>query len=1034
MSMLSATRQRVRLSSPQLEMMVLEEAFGGLHAYNVTSAFRVTGKLSVPRLRSALHELARAHVALRSRYSRDERGRAWQHVLAAADVRLRIREIRGARTHGRDSMGDILQKEATRRFRISVDPPLRALLLRSPGGTAVVALTAHHLALDGTSLNLLFAELGELYSTGAISRRPRPAQRLNRTVPPRNERSHAHWDRALDGYELAAMPRDLPAGPATFRGRSVPLRISRDLSDRIASLAARSQTSVFTVMLAALGVLVARYTGAEHFIVGVPTSGRDRGSRDAIGSFVRVAPVPVSVEASQKFIDLLRATRTSVRTSVKHSAAPPQAIARLIGPSRHSLRPTVFRVMCNYFEEKPVNFGNLKLRRLDVYPPTARAELGLDIAQRSGALVARLEFGSDSFKLATVRGYAQNYVRVLESVVATPQVTIESIPLGSERIPPHPKPVRLPTTTLHAPVYIQAERRPRAIAIVDDTGARTTYKELVQRADELADNLVTRGFRRGDRAGILLDRSPDMVASILGVLRAGGTYVPLDPQHPPERLRFIARDAGLRVVLTTKQLDRRSSGIEASRLIIDAGPREQPVRPRRNTSWRATTARALDGAYIMYTSGSTGRPKGVLVPHRSACNVVSARNRTHRVRATDRVLHHFDAGFDPSVWQVFGPLWAGAILVLARPGGQRNAAYLCEIVQRQQVSVFDSTPSMLTMLLAQPQFRRAFTSVTRVFCGGEPLPAALLRKVVAAVDCSFTNIYGITETAIDVAACTYRPPLPQGLHDNRVGWPVQNRVVYTVDRRLQPVPAGAIGEIAVGGTSLASGYFGDRRLTRARFVPDPSGSPGSRMYLTGDLGRRLPDGSIVLHGRRDAQVKLRGLRVQLEEVEHTLLSHPSISAAAVALAHSGPRQRLLAFVVARRGRVIEATEILRYLRHRLPSGMLPSAVQQLPELPLSATGKVDRARLARQAVRLPRDVTSTGWTRYERVVARAWGIVLQEEPVSVDADFFESGGDSLAAAQLAVELERHTTKRVSIDLVLQARTPRELARQALASR
>ncbi|HZB47369.1 MAG TPA: amino acid adenylation domain-containing protein, partial [Pyrinomonadaceae bacterium] len=559
--------------------------------------------------------------------------------------------------------------------------------------------------------------------------------------------------------------------------------------------------------------------------------------------------------------------------------------------------------------------------------------------------------------------------------------------------------------TLHELFERQAQRTPDSIAVVCED-ERLTYAELNARADALARHLRSLGVGPESRVGVLLERSAAMVVALLGALKAGGAYVPLEPSYPRERLAFMAEDARVEVLLTQRRLGAMVDGLGVRGCEVlhldDAGQLAEGAGACATDS--AEKARAVVAgdnlAYVIYTSGSTGRPKGAMNTHAGVVNRLLWMQEVYRLSLDDRVMQKTPFGFDVSVWEFFWPLITGARLVLARPEGHRDAAYLMRLIEREGITTLHFVPSMLQAFLSEPGLEDC-RSLRRVMCSGEALTRELQERFHERTRAALHNLYGPTEAAIDVTFW----PCERGGHRTNVpiGRPVANTRIYITDAELRPVPVGVAGELHIGGVQLARGYLLRPGLTAARFIPDPfSAVPGARLYRTGDLARYVEGGEIEFLGRLDQQVKLRGFRVELGEIESTLSEHPSVrECVVVALEDAGGDKRLVAYVVAGEGATPAADELRAFVKTRLPEYMMPSAFVFLDALPLTPHGKIDRRRLpapaASRASTGPRFVAPR--TATEEVVANIWADVLKLERVGVDDNFFESGGHSLLATQ-----------------------------------
>ncbi|HEX6038128.1 amino acid adenylation domain-containing protein, partial [Longimicrobium sp.] len=669
--------------------------------------------------------------------------------------------------------------------------------------------------------------------------------------------------------------------------------------------------------------------------------------------------------------------------------------------------------------------GSLALESLAVETGAAQFDLALAMGEVNGTLAGSLRYDADLFDAATIRRMAAHFVRVLETAAAAPETPVSRLALlpadeAAEVLGAYnatDADYADAEKTVHALFETQAARTPDAVAVV--FGAESvTYAALDARANRLANRLRALGVGPEARVGVCLERSVEMVVSLLAVLKAGGAYVPVDPSYPADRIAYMLEDSAVRVLLTESRLvaDLPSHGAQVVAVDADASLADEPAQaPSVDVSIDAL-------AYAIYTSGSTGRPKGALNAHRGVVNRLLWMQAEYGLTADDVVLQKTPFSFDVSVWEFFWPLMTGATLVVARPEGHKDPAYLAEAIRRHGVTTLHFVPSMLRAFVDHAD-AGACASVRRVMASGEALPADLVGRFYAALPgARLHNLYGPTEAAVDV---TYWPCTPADADRGvPIGRPVANTRVYVLDRDGQPVPAGVPGELHIGGVQVGRGYLGRPALTAEKFVPDPFVSaPGARLYRTGDLARWRADGVVEYLGRLDHQVKIRGFRIELGEIEAVLAAHPALREAAVLAREDTPGDvRLVAYTVATGD--APAPEALRaYLRERLPEHMVPSAFVALPALPLSPNGKLDR-----RALPAP-ERGARGTAAYvaprsdvEATLAAIWSAVLGVERVGVHDHFFDLGGYSLLAVQVASRVQQAFGVSLPLHTLFQATT------------
>lgn len=577
---------------------------------------------------------------------------------------------------------------------------------------------------------------------------------------------------------------------------------------------------------------------------------------------------------------------------------------------------------------------------------------------------------------------------------------------------------------LHQLTSRQAIQTPDAIAL--KFGAQTlSYRELDLKANQLANELRTRGVGPNTLVGISAFRSMEMVVGLFGILKAGGAYVPIDPEYPAERIAFMLADSGVKLLLTQEQVKRILPPTTAQLICLDT---EWPLIASQPSTPPADHTTASDLAYMIYTSGSTGQPKGALNSHRGICNRLRWMQDRYDLTAADTVLQKTPFSFDVSVWEFFWPLLAGARLVVARPGGHQDAAYLARLINDERVTVIHFVPSMLRTFLAEPA-ATACTSLRHVICSGEALTHDLQEKFFALLPCELHNLYGPTEAAVDVTHWTCQrasqsPVVP-------IGRPVANTRMHVLDAQLREVPVGADGELHIGGVQVGLGYHNRPALTAEKFIPDPfSSDPAARLYKTGDLARWLPDGSIDYLGRLDFQVKLRGFRIELGEIESVLAQHPTIKQAVVtAQEQPGGDKRLVAYLSSRNGHSATVGELHTHLLARLPEYMVPAWFMWLDQIPLSPNGKVDRKALPAPSRARPFLAQPFAEARnlLERQIVEIWQRVLAVDAIGIDDRFFELGGDSLGLTRVHAELQKLVAREFPIAALFEHITVRTLA-------
>ncbi len=767
----------------------------------------------------------------------------------------------------------LAREEARRPFDLARGPLFRAALLRLAPQDHVLLLNIHHIVSDGWSRGVLIREVAALYdalSAGRPSPLPEPPiQYADYAVWQRNrlrgealEAELAFWRQRLAGTPPLAMPADRPRPTRpSFRGGLLDVEVPEDVPGRLRALCRAEEGTSYMALLAAFQVLLLRYSGQTDFAVGSPVANRARAEVEGvIGFFVNTVALRVDLSGSPTFRELLRQVREAAVEAFSHAEMPFERIVEDLHPAREVSRNPVFQAMLA-LQSQPwpdLAMGGLEVSALEVETRTAKLDLGLTWKENPDRLLGALEYSSDLFEAASAARLARHVVVLLRGALADPDRTVWNLSMLS------PEETRqlvsawneapaeaLGTDVLHERFAARAARAPGTVAAVCD-GERWTYAELDRRANQVANHLVRLGVAAGDLVGLRFERSLEMVAAILGVLKAGAAYVPLDPAYPEERLAFMVEDSRVRVVLTS--LD----GVEGD--ASDPGIRVSAQHP----------------AYVIYTSGSTGRPKGVIVRHGNVARLFSATERWLDFGAEDVWTLFHSYAFDFSVWEIWGALLYGGRLVVVPYWVSRSPEAFHELLRDERVTVLNQTPSAFQQLIRAEYGQPGDLALRYVIFGGEALaPAALAPWFERHGDerPRLINMYGITETTVHV---TYREVSRKDVA-SAVGRPIPDLGVHLADPSLNLVPPGVPGEILVGGAGLAMGYLNRPELTAERFLPNPFGEAGSRLYRSGDLARRLPDGDLEYLGRIDAQVKIRGFRVELGEIEAALTRHPAVA-------------------------------------------------------------------------------------------------------------------------------------------------------------
>ncbi|HMB06392.1 MAG TPA: amino acid adenylation domain-containing protein, partial [Isosphaeraceae bacterium] len=943
-------------------------------AYNIAGAARVRAAIDVDALRRSFQRLVDRHAMLRTTFAAADgppvqrvhrRGEAWFHVEDGSGWSEAERNRR-------------LVEEANRPFDLERGPLFRAYLFTRSAEEHDLLLSVHHIVSDFWSIAVLMHELGVIYPAERSGREPNlpPIERpytdyvrwqAEMLAGPEGERLWDYWRRQLGGPLPALdLPTDRPR-PAvqTYRGASKALHLDARLSERLLRLGASHGSSLYVTLLAAFQVLLARYTGQDDLIVGSPVAGRNGPKfTEVVGYFVNPLPIRAKLAGNPTFLDILGQVRQAVLDGLEHQDFPFASMVDRLQIERDPSRSPLFQAMFVYQKAQRLDkegltsfalretgprmdLGGFPLESLALEQQAAQFDLTMMAAEADGRLAASLEYNVDLFDAATIDRLLANFQTLLEGIVARPDRPIADLPLLAEaerrRVLFGWNATRAEApraATIQELFEAQVERTPEAAAVAFE-GERLTYRELDRRANQLAHYLRKRGVAPEVRVGLCVPRSVEMIVGIMGILKAGGAYVPLDPDYPADRLAFLLADARVAVLLTQESLRAALPDAGASVVCFDADA-ESISREGEARTGAVVAGESL--AYVIFTSGSTGRPKGVMVSQRNLVHSTHARFLSYREPVRGFLLVSSFA-FDSSVAGLFWTLCQGGVLVLPPRAAQSDPHRLSQLMSEHQVSHILSIPSLYGLLLDEAPTER-LESLRTAIVAGEPCPRALIESHRAKLPrTELFNEYGPTEATVWCSLFRCRTVKPRG--SVPIGRPIADTQMYVLDARLRPVPIGVTGELYIGGPGLARGYWDRPALTAERFLPDPfSGTPGGRLYKTGDLARWRSDGEIEFLGRADDQVKIRGYRIEPGEIEAALLRHPAVrEAVAVAREDTPGDPRLVAYIVPVDPTAPEAADLRPWLKRSLPDYMVPSAFVTLRALPLSPNGKVDQKAL-----------------------------------------------------------------------------------------
>jgi surfactin family lipopeptide synthetase A len=1004
--------------------------------YNEAVTIRKDGPFDVQAFRAAFNEIVRRHEIWRSTFEVAD-GEPAQVVHPAPTLELPVVDLSGmSATERKSEAARMAAEEAGRPYDLARGPLLRPLLVRFAEDHHRLYLSLHHLIFDGVSLyRIVLPELIALYDSFSAGREPSlpdpPIQYADYAADARAgvmgidfARRIDYWCQHLDGAPTLQLPLDPPRPlHQRFRGAIERVRISKELADELSTLSRTSGATLFQVLSAAFAGLLHRYSGQDDIVFGTLTDMRDRRELDGmVGYCMTPLVLRADVRDDPSFIELLGRVRGDLLDGLSHKV-PFERIVRKLHPDRDPGANPIFQAV---FVLEPAMVSTDPAWSLHQMEPEVGSAVGhqfdlhLELDERpEGHIDGRLIYNTDLFARETATRIARHWGMLLEGIVRAPSDPVSELSLLTEE-ERHRQLVEWNATSadyprgtcVHELVTAQMQRTPDAVAVVFGD-EQLTYRELDRRANRVA-HLLSRSDAGGSLVAICVERSLDMLVGMLGILKCGAAYLPLDPHYPTDRLALMLEDSGTAILLTHRHLlptlpDHRANVIclddESTAHLPDGAP--------------APSVTADDVAYVLYTSGSTGTPKGVCIPHRALVNLLSSMAERPGMGPGDKVVAITTYAFDIAAVELWLPLVTGGRTVIASREVASDGRRLAALVAGSGATIMQATPTTWQMLIDSGwSGQRGLVAL----CGGETLTPQLADSLLERT-AAVWNMYGPTETTVwsTMAAVERGSPIT-------IGRPIANTRVYILDRGRQPVPVGVAGEIAIGGDGVALGYLNRPDLTAERFVPDPF-APGALMYLTGDLARYLPDGRIEHLGRLDRQIKVRGFRVEPGEIEAALAASPDVAAAVVVAREQAPGDtRLIAYVVPE-GAASSPSELRQWLRATLPEHMVPSIFVALDALPLSANGKLDR-----NALPAPRPAADDGptsstapCTPLEEQMAVIWSRILGVDRVGIHDDFFELGGHSLLALRLLIEVERELGVEVPLASLFETFTVAGLA-------
>ncbi len=1013
------TRDRdLPLSFAQQRLWFLNQLEPENPFYSLPWAMRIQGPLDKAALAKSLQDIVARHEVLRTRFVAADSG-AIQVVDSATRIPLRQLDLSTVPAELREQeLQEQIRQEIQQPFDLARGPLLRAALWQLAFDEHVLLLNLHHIVTDRWSMGVLARELSATYAAKTTGSFPTlPALKIQYA-------DYAVWQREwLQGEALASqlnfwkqqlagappvleLPTDRPR-PAiqTFDGASCTLELPPDLSAALRTLSRRENATLFMTMLAAYSVLLARYSGQDDIVVGTPIANRRWAETDGlIGFFANTLALRTNLAGDPSFRELLARVKETALGAYAHQDLPFEKLVEELQPERSLSHNPIFQTVFALQESllQPPDLPGLKLSRMPIQSERALFDMSLFVAEGPQGLLARLEYNRDLFDQATADRMLGHFHVLLRSIAAKPETPVFELPLMTDA-EQHQVLVEwndtkrpYPERTVARLFEEQVERTPEAVALVFED-VQLTYRELNRRANRVAAQLREHGVRRNMLVGVAMERCLEMVVGLLGILKAGAAYVPVDPNYPANRLAFMLSDAGVKVVLTRHPWD-GALPESAKTVHVENRPAD--------AAWDSNAANdsAIDDlAYVMYTSGSTGTPKGVEVPHRGIVRLLFEGGFA-QLDADQVLLQLAPLAFDASTLEIWGALLHGGRCVLF-PERVPTAEALGAALRKYGVTTLWLTCSLFNSIMDEAP--ETLAGVRHVLTGGEALSVPHVRRALATLpDTRLTNGYGPTESTTFTTTHAIPRELAADAVSIPIGRPIGNTQVYVLDRKMQPVPLGVTGELYIGGDGLARGYLNRPELTQERFVPSPF-SPGTRLYRTGDRVRYLPGGTLDFQGRIDHQVKIRGFRIELGEIEACLRSHPDVQDAAAVVHECSPGQkRLVAYVASSKPQSTLTAELRTLAGEKLPEYMLPWRFMVMTRLPMTASGKINRRELPAPEAQTQGEEGTAPRRPAEELIAGIWEEVLQRERVGIHEDFFQAGGHSLLAAQVVSRIRK----------------------------
>ena len=1029
--------------SPQQKHLWLLQQNNDSQIYRSLCAVEISGNLNLETLNTALKVVIQRHQILRTSF----------HFLPGMNIPLQVindvpngdlliqnHDLSTIEPHQQqNAIAAIIESAKQRIFDFQQSPLLQISLATLSPSQQVLLLDLPALCADITSLNNLVTEISCAYRACLHGEEltDEPVQYIlfsewqNELLQaPEAEVGKKYWQQQdISHISSLKLPNENQAvGKTGFQPQILTQTIHGELGDKIYSFATNFHISESAFLLTCWQILLWRLTGVSEMIVGTACDGRpEEELQETLGLLARYLPLHCHLESNCKFSQVLE--EIALAQTRAYDWQDCFAWEEVLGVDT-AITDIPFSPFCFEFTEQSHNSAiseevSFTLSQTSVY--FDRFKVKLSFVRRGDLLIAEFHYDGNLFSIADIQDLAAQYQTLLKSVLQNPQAAINELEILSHEqlqqllVDFNHTEIDFPQDKcLHQLFEKQVELTPDDIAVVYEH-QQLTYAQLNARANQLAHHLQSKGVEPEVLVGICMERSLEMVIALLGVLKAGGAYLPIDPMYPQERVALMVEDAQTPILLTQQRLLEILPQHQGQTICLDADWETIAAEREENPETNVT----IDNlAYVIYTSGSTGKPKGAMLPHRAICNHMLWMQAEFPLTSIDKVLQKTPFSFDASVWEFYAPLLVGAQLVMAQPGGHQDKDYLIQVIQEQQITILQLVPTLLRMFLEDEDIPTC-TSLKRVFCGGEAFPGELQERFFAHFNADLHNLYGPTETCIDATSWTCQEGINQQIVP--IGRPIANTQAYILDSLLRPVPIGVSGELHIGGAGLARGYLNRPELTTNKFISSPFDS-SKKLYKTGDLARYLPYGNIEYLGRIDNQVKIRGFRIELGEIEAALTTHPQIQQAVViATEEISGNKRLVAYVVSE-DESLSTNQLCEFLFSQLPEYMVPGVFVILDTLPLTPNGKIDRKALPAPDGKITREHEYVApRTPNEEIIANIFANILGVENVGIHDKFFDLGGHSLLATQVTSRLKQTFSVELSLRQIFKTPTVATLA-------